>query len=146
LKPRTYDVFGQSDAGGYPNTALSFYSKEEPTKVFLTTGGTANVRLVLGPVAGIWSGILTDKSTGKPIVSPHSQHFIVRKLADPEDSIEFRGPAKFRWLIPPDVDVTVEIRAEGYEPWFGTLPLRFRSGEDKQLKIELDPSEEITHP
>jgi carboxypeptidase family protein len=138
LEQGTYDIFGESDAGGYPNTALSFYGKEEPAKVFLTTGGTATVRLVLGPVAGIWSGILTDKSTGKPIVSPHAPHFIVRKIADPEDSIEFLGTAKFRWLIPPDVDVTLEIRAEGYEPWFGTMPLRFRSGENKQSKIELD--------
>jgi len=137
LEPGTYHIFGESGAGGYPDPALSFYSKEEPTKVFLTTGCTANVMLVLGPVAGIWSGDLIDKATSEPIKTPHAPHFIVRKIADPEDSIEFLGPAEFRWLIPPDIDVTLEIRAEGYEPWFGMLPSRFHSGENKKLKIEL---------
>lgn len=138
LEPGTYDLFGMSDADGYPDTALSFYSKDEPTKVFLRTGDTAEVKLVLGPVAGIWSGVLIDKATGKPIVSPHAPHFIVRKVLDPEDAIEFLGPEEFRWLIPPDFDVTLEIRAEGYEPWFALLPVRFHSGENKTLKIELD--------
>ena len=138
LEPGTYDLFGESDVAGYPNTALSFYRKEEPTKVFLRTGDTAKVKLVLGPVAGAWTGVLIDKANGKPIAPPHAPHFIVRKVVDPEDSIEFLGPEKFRWLIPADVDVTLEIRAEGYEPWFALLPLRFHSGENKTMKIELD--------
>jgi hypothetical protein len=142
LAQGTYDLFGESDAAGYPNTALSFYSKETPTKVFLRAGDTAKVNLVLGPPAGVWSGVLIDRATGKPIESPHAPHFIVRRVANPEDSIEFLGPAEFRWLIPPDVDVTLEIRAEGYEPWSGLLPLRLRSGENKKMKIELDAETE----
>jgi hypothetical protein len=101
----------------------------------------------LGPRAGVLSGTVIDKVTGKAIVSRHALHFIVKKASNPEDSILFGGPAKFRWLIPPAVEITLEVTAGGYKPWFYTdasnpsrpLPLRLESGEQKSLDIELEP-------
>jgi hypothetical protein len=147
LEPGTYDLFGQSENAGYPDTSLSFYSKEEPTKVALGNGGTATVVLVLGPKAGILTGTIVDRTTGKAVVLQHAPHFVARKLSDPEDSIEFAGPGKFRWLIPPGVEVSLQICAEGYKVWSysdpsnpsDSLPLRLESGETKILKVELEP-------
>jgi hypothetical protein len=98
LKPGTYDIFGESDAAGYPNTALSFYTNEHPIRATLGKRDTATVVLVLGPKAGVLSGTLLDRVTGRAIVSPHVPHFIVEKVPNREDSIEFLGPAEFRWV------------------------------------------------
>jgi hypothetical protein len=148
LEPGTYDVFGESDAAGYPNTGMSFYSTKEPTRAVLgSDSSAARIVLHLGPRAGVLSGTVIDKSAGKAIVSRHSLHFIVKKVSNPEDSILLVGPAKFRWLIPPAVEVTFEVTAEGYKPWSYAdpsnpsqqLPLRLESGERKSLDIELEP-------
>ena len=147
LEPGIYDIFGESDATGCPNTALSFYPNENPIKVTLGNVGTALVVLVLGPRAGVLSGTVLDKVTGRAIVSRHALHFVVRKVSRREDSIEFLGPAKFRWLIPPVTEVTLEVIAEGYKPWLYAdpsnpskpLPFRLESGEEKTLNVELEP-------
>jgi hypothetical protein len=139
LEVGTYRVFGESDAAGYPDTALSFYSKETLIALGVGYGEPASVILVLGPVAGVLTGTVVDKATRKPVVTLDAVHFTVKKISDPDDDILFLGPAKFRWLIPPDVDVTLEVSAEGYKPWSGLLPIRLRSGEDRPLKIELEP-------
>jgi hypothetical protein len=147
LETGTYDVFGESDAAGYPNTAISFYSTKTPTRVVLGSDSpAARIVLNLGPRAGVLSGTVIDKITGKAIVSRHALHFIVKKASNPEDSILFGGPAKFRWLIPPAVEITLEVTAGGYKPWFYAdasnpsrpLPLRLESGEQKSLNIELE--------
>lgn len=147
LGPGTYGIFGENNAAGYPNTALSFYPNENPVEVTLGNAGSATVVLVLGPRAGVVSGTVLDRVTGKAIVSPHAPHFIVRKVLSPEDAIEFLGPPKFRWLIPPLTEVTLEVIAEGYKRWLyadpsnPSQPLSFRveSGENKILNIELEP-------
>jgi hypothetical protein len=145
LEPGTYSVFGESDSAGYPNTALSFYPNENPTKVTIGNFGEANVVLVLGPRAGVLCGTVLDRTTGQAIIS--QTHFIVRKISNRDDAIEFAGPAKFRWLIPPATEVTLEVVAEGYKPWVYAetsspstpMPLRLDSGQEKILNIQLEP-------
>jgi len=147
LEAGTYHIFGENDADGYPNTSLSFYPNENPIEVTLGDVGTARVFLVLGPKAGVLSGEVRDKRTGRIIDLRHSPRFIVKKLSNQEDAIEFHGPPKFRWLIPPRTDVTLEVTAEGYKPWLyaypsdslNPLPFRLESGEEKILNIELEP-------
>lgn len=147
LEPGTYSIFGESDADAYPNTGLSFYPNENPIKVTLGNFGTANVVLVLGPRAGVLCGTVLDKTTGKVINSQHPPHFIVRKVSDRADSIEFMGPAHFRWLIPPATEVTLEVFVEGYKRWvyaetsspLKPIPFRLESGEKRILNIRLEP-------
>lgn len=147
LEPGTYEIFGESDAAGYPDTALSFYSNEHPVKVTLARGVTAKVVLIVGPKAGVLSGIVADKVTGKPIVSRHALRFIVRRISDPTSGIEFDGPPKFRWLIPPATEVTLEVRAECYETLVYADPARvdkatvvlLKPGEEKTLNVQLQP-------
>jgi hypothetical protein len=145
LQPGIYNVFAESDALGFPNAALSFYSRQEPARANVEKGEVTTVVLTLGPVAGVLAGTVVDKMTGKSIVSKHAPHFTVRKVANPEDSIEFSGPPKFRWLIPPGTEVTLEVCAEGYRAWSYVnpvnpttlLPIWLESGEEKTLKVEL---------
>lgn len=147
LEPGIYSVWGESDAAAYPNTALPFYPNAHPVKVTLGNGAEANVVLVLGPRAGILYGTVLDKATGQAIVSQHALHFIVSKVSNRQDSIEFSGPAKFRWLIPPETEVNVEVVAEGYKPWvytgtpgrFPTEAVRLEPGAKKILNIRLEP-------
>jgi hypothetical protein len=153
LEPGTYDIFGESDAAAYPDTALSFYPNENPTKVTLGNFGTATVALVLGPRAGVLCGTVLDKTTGRPITSPHAPHLIVRKVSNREDSIEFLGPPRFRWLIPPATEVTLEVFAEGYRPWvyadlpdpLTPAPFRLESGDERTLDIQLEPETQPEH-
>jgi hypothetical protein len=154
LESGTYSLFGESDAAAYPDTSLSFYSEHEPTKVLQVEGGAADTTLVLGPRAGILSGTVTNSRTGKVVRPADGLRFIFTRTSDPGRSIEFHGPAKFHWLIPPDVGVTLEVLAEGYKPWTysdpsdisGPLPLRFSSGEGETLNIELDPAVSEAEP
>lgn len=155
LEPGTYSIFGESDADAYPNTALSFYPNENPIKVTLGNFGTANVVLVLGPRAGVLYGTVLDKTTGKAINSQHPPHFIVRKVSDRADSIEFIRPAQFRWLIPPATEVTLEVFVESYKRWVYSetsnpltpMPFRLESGEERILNIGLEPqTRQANHP
>ena len=100
-------------------------------------------------------GTILDKATGHAIISRHAPHFIVRKVSNREDSIEFVGPAKFRWLLPPATEVTLEVFAEGHKPWayaepsspLTPMPFRVESGEEKTLNIMLEPqTRPKTHP
>ncbi len=146
LQAGTYSIFGENDAAGYPNTALPFYPNQNPLRVTLGDFGTASVVLVLGPKAGVLCGTLLDGTTGKVIKSPHGVHFIVRKVSNPEDSIEFAGPPPFHWLIPPGTEVTLDVLAEGYKHWtyadlsspLRSIPLRLEPGEEKILNIRLE--------
>jgi hypothetical protein len=147
LEPGTYDVFGENYWSGYPDAALSFYNNEHPVKVTLKRGSIAKVLLILGPKAGVLSGIVLDNATGRTVVSRHALRFIVSRISDPTRSIEFDGPPNFRWLIPPGTDVTLEVRAECYEAAIYTdtsnnakpAILRLESGEEKTINVRLEP-------
>jgi hypothetical protein len=147
LEPGTYSIFGEGAADTYPDTALPFYPNENPLKVTLGNSGEATIVLVLGPRAGVLCGTVLDKATGHAIISQRAPHFIVRKVSNRADSIEFVGPAKFRWLLPPATEVTLEVFAEGYKPWvyaepsspLTPMPFRIESGEEKTLNIMLEP-------
>lgn len=89
LEAGTYSIFGESDAAAYPDTALPFYPNENPVKVTLGNFGETAIVLVLGPRAAVLGGTILDKTTGMAITSQHLPHFIVRKVTDREDSIEF---------------------------------------------------------
>jgi hypothetical protein len=92
LETGTYDVFGESDAAGYPNTAISFYSTKEPTRVVLGSDSPgARIVLNLGPRAGVLSGTVIDKITRKAIVSRHALHFIVKESFKSEGLHLVRG-------------------------------------------------------
>ena len=106
------------------------------------------------------SGTVEDRATHKPVVAllrfaeelgrgrsnePHYLHDFFRRGA----------PGAFQILIPPALNLFLQVNSDGYTPWFypdglGTfvfleghlrqqpLPLRLESGEEKSLDIELE--------
>jgi hypothetical protein len=151
LEAGTYDIFGESDADAYPNTAIPFYSSAEPEKAKLEGDDlSATVVLHLGPRAGILTGTVIDQATGKTVISRYNLHFTLKRLSYPDQSIEIMNPPNFRLLIPPGVRVALEVSADGYKPWFYAdplnpaehLPLRLESGQEMTLVITLEPISE----
>lgn len=155
LEPGTYDIFGESDRDAYPDTAMSFYSTSEPLKVRLEGDEpSATLVLGLGPRAGILTGTVVDQFTGRAVLSRYNAHFILKRLSNPDESIEITNPPTFRLLIPPGVQVTLDVAADGYKPWFYAdpsnpaehLPLRLESGQEVPLVVTLQPSSKGSPP
>jgi len=63
-------------------------------------------------------------------------------------STDLPGLPRTHAIVPPDVDVIVEVHADGYRRWFYVDPsnpsqpvLRVAPGEEKHLEVELEPLE-----
>jgi hypothetical protein len=104
--------------------------------------------LNLGPRAGVLSGLVIDRSTGNALSSKWAVHFILTDLSDPDRTIEIAGPPKYRILIPPDMRVVLDVKADGYKPWSYLnplnpsehLPVRLEPGQEMPLDISLEPA------
>ena len=141
-----YKVFAMKEAAGYPNTAASFYSNNAFPTVTLTAGAPeVEVTLRVGPPAGIMSGIVKDAVTGAPV----SASVLLRRTSDPDKWISMSQKAEYRVLLPPSVDVCVEVSAPGYKTWFygGTSdtlkrsPIQLESSKEMKLDIQLEPED-----
>jgi len=138
---------------------------KEPMGVKLTPEApTAQVVLRLGAKWGIISGTVEDVTTHRPVVArlrfaeqlgpgaPAEPHYL-------HDYFTQEVSGTFRILVPPAMDLFLEVDAAGYKPWFyldgcgrfvvlashsyqQALPLRFESGEQKSLDIALEITED----
>jgi hypothetical protein len=131
-----------------------------PTGVKLTSAApTSDAVLKLGPKWGILSGMIEDQGTHEPVVARlRFAEQVGRGRNEPhylKDFFTRNASGSFRVLVPPATDYFLQVNADGYKPWFypdglGTvvfleghripqpLPLRFESGEQKSLQIELE--------
>jgi len=137
---------------------------KNPTGVELTSAEPiAHVVLKLGPQWGMVTGLVEDRTTHRPVVARLRFAERVGPSTNNEPSylhgfFERDAPGSFRVLIPPGMDLFLQVDADGYEPWFypdgaGTsvflenhllqqpLPLRLQSGEQKSLNIEMERRE-----
>ena len=139
-----YKVFAMKEAAGYPNTAFGFYSNHIFPTVTLTPGAPkAEITLKVGPPSGVMSGSVTDAVTGTPVLAG----FLLRRISDPGNWISLSQKADYRVLVPPGVEVSVEVSAPGYKTWYygGSAdpmkrnPIRLDSREELKLDIRLEP-------
>ena len=149
LEPGTYDVFGESSADSYPDAMVPFYNSAKLDKATLDgEAPSATLVLHLGPRAGALTGTVMDRATGNAVVSRYNLHFILKQTANPGRSIEITSPPEFRLLVPPGVEVSLDVSADGYKSWFYAdplspskrLPLRLESGQETPIAITLEPS------
>jgi len=142
----TYKVFAMKESAGYPNTAFGFYSSHIfPTVTLTASLPTADITLKVGPLTGVMSGSVTDAVTGTPVLAG----FLLRRASDPGNWISMSQKADYRVLVPPSVEVSIEVSAPGYRTWYyggpsdplRRSPIRLESGEEIRLDIQLQPEE-----
>ncbi len=148
----SYKIFVSKESAGYPDTAFAFYSNNAFPTVNLTASmPTVTVALKVGPSAGLILGSVSNAADGAPVLAT----FLLRKASDPDDWISMSQKSDYRVLVPPSVEVSVEVSAPGYKTWFyggpsDTLnrpPIRLDSGKEMRLDIQLQPEEKLDkHP
>jgi len=139
----TYNVFAKKEDEGYPMIDFEFYRPGRPPTVTLSTSKpVASTVVTLGPKAGTLTGAITDAVTGAPVGAAFRMWHLNKEHADLSTSVA----SDYRVLIPPDVDVVLEVHADGYETWYypgygaaASGPLRLRPGERMSLGIKLQP-------
>jgi hypothetical protein len=136
LELGNYKVFAKKESMGYPDTSFAFYSGQVFTTVSVTSAAPgADTLLKVGPPAGVIDGKVQDALAGVPV----SATFLLRRTLDPNNWISTSQKADYRVLIPPLVEVSVEVSAPGYKTWHYGSPIRLRSQEEMKLDIPLEP-------
>jgi len=115
-----------------------------PTCTLTTAVPSAHVIIKVGPPAGAMSGSVSDATTGAPLPTT----FLLRRISAAGWISMSQKPA-YRVLVPPSVEVTVEVSAPGYQTWYygGSSdplkrpPIRIESGEEMRLNIQLEPKD-----
>jgi hypothetical protein len=134
-----YDVNGKKEEDGYADTSIGFYADKPLASVHLSPDHpVAIVTLKFGPRAATLSGTVRDARTRKPVPAV----LTLRHTDNPRNFLAGGVGPVFRTLIPASTEVTVEVSARGYEPWFypngsKPSPLRLASGAQMALDIFL---------
>ena len=146
LELMTYKVFAMKESSGYPNTAAAFYSNHIfPTATLTATTPVVDLVLKVGPPAGVITGAVRDATTGNPVDAA----FLLRRAADLDNWISMSQRSDYRVLVPPLVEVSVEVSAPGYKTWYyggasdptDRVPIRLESREVMKLDIQLEPED-----
>ena len=141
----SYKVFARKDSAGYPDTSFAFYSDHTfPTVSLTASSPSANLIVKVGPPAGVLTGLVKD---GKD--NPIAATFFLRRASDPDNWISMSERPEYRVLIPPDVEVLIEVSAPGYKTFYyggasdllNRSPVRLASRKEIRLNIQLEPSE-----
>lgn len=139
-----YKLRAMKEEDGYPNTHWSFYSNGSSPTVRLTRESPAQqVTIALGPKAGALTGAISDLVTGKPL----SGSVRMWRIKSPDNFFGTSVNSHYRVLLPPNVEVGVEVSAPGYQDWYypgyadasQSAPLSVGSGETVHLDIGLRP-------
>lgn len=132
-----YKVFAKKEDAGYPDVSWSFYSNDVFSVVAITpTTPTAELRIQLGPKAGVLIGSVTNAVTGAPV----NAGLRLSRAADPNKWISTSVPPEYRVLLPSATDVLLEASAPGFKTWTLGYPLRLQLGSEMHLDIFLEPS------
>jgi hypothetical protein len=142
----TFDVEAIKPEDGY----IAFAGTSVTDVVTLTPSQTsATVVLKLGPKPGVLLLSVTDKTTGKPMMSFLESWAII----DPNSpNASYSGGQTIeqgteRALVPPGKDLLLTISADGYKKWVYHDPsdpsrpalLHLQPNEEKRLLVELEP-------
>lgn len=146
LRLGKYAVSAEKLDEDYAEMSKQFYSDGKVETVFLSSRHAAvDVKLRLGPKAGVLMGTVADAVTGSPL-SPCVE--LVR-ASEPNNFLRGSGMIKsnYRLLVPPNAGVLVKMWLDGYKPWYfpGTVdkskstPAHLKPGEVVALDIRLQP-------
>lgn len=142
----SYKLFAMKESVGYPNLSFAFYSNHIfPTAALTEANPAAEVILKVGPSAGVITGTVRDAFTGNPT----DAGFLLRRVSNVDNFISMSQRPEYRVLLPPDVEVLLEVSAPGHKTWYYGGPsdvlkrasIRLESGKVMKLDIQLEPEE-----
>jgi hypothetical protein len=140
LTLRSYHVYASKPQDGYPE-ADPAYSEENQSAIALSPDHPSGSVIISLRKAGMLITDVRDKATGKPVSASYT-------LSVPK-RWQTQGQLSYPLLIHPSTDVMLEVSARGYKTWsyydasnpLHPQPLRLESGEQRSLRIELEPEE-----
>jgi len=140
LALRNYHVYASKPREGYPE-ADPAYRDENQAAIALSPDQPSGSVIITLRKAGMLITDVRDKANGKPVSASY-------KLSVPK-RWQTQGDLSYPLLVHPSTDVMLEVSASGYKTWFYSdasnpsrpLPLRLESGEQRSLRIELEPEE-----
>jgi len=146
-----FAVTAKKEDEGYPDISSGFYRNSKIAPITLSLSHpSATDTIILGPKAGILVGTVADALTDAPLDPCVDFH----RASDPNNFLSGTGlvNAKYRVLVPSDQDVIMKIWHEGYLPWYypgannksEAKPLRLASGEERTLRIRLQPGTDLS--
>jgi len=138
----TYKLYASKEETFYPDMSFPFFNPlDQAASAVATADDSSDATVSLGPQAGrlFWEVTGTN---GAP-VSPS----IAVKRPDYGESFLGGFPSKDDFLMPADTDITFSVSAKQYQTWYYpgvtdeklSTPLRLKPGEQKTLKIHLQP-------
>jgi hypothetical protein len=150
----TLRLFGFKPEDGYTDSCAN---RNLTAEVTLTPQApVAMVTVKLGPKAGILTGSVRDRNTGKSVEGVTLTYYAVdasiRGCASGMNASSSSG-SSFEVTVPAATDLTVFLSSPGYKTWFYTDAfsdsrpvLHLQSGERRSLEIELesDPENAVT--
>jgi hypothetical protein len=139
-----YGVFAMKEETGYPNMGASLYSNDVFPKAKVSPSSPlAELRIQLGPKAGVITGSVTNVVNGAPLAAG----FKLTRADSPDKWLSTSVASDYRVLIPSLTDVLLEVSVPGFLPWSPGHPLHLRPGVETHLDILLEPSHESRlHP
>jgi hypothetical protein len=139
-----YKVFVMREQSGYPNMHFSFYSNDVfPTASVTPNAPIADLQIQLGPRAGTLTGSISDGASGAPI----SADLKLIRAEAPKKWISIGVAPLYRVLVPSNTEVLLEVTASGFKTWTLSSPLLLHSGEEIQLDIPMERSDDPNlHP
>jgi hypothetical protein len=148
-----YAVGGEKPDEGYPNMTIPFYSDFKfDTVVVSSRNPVANVRVHLGPKAGILVGTVVDSLTSAPL-NPCVEF---RRAKAPRNFLSGTGlvNAKYRVLVPSDTGLFMKVWYGGHKSWYypGTTQktqsraLNLKPGEVMTIDIRLERDPNAQQP
>lgn len=133
----SYGVFAMKKESNYPDMGASFYSNDVFPKATLSPkSSTVEVRIDLGPKAGVLTGFVKNASNGALV----NATFKLTRGAAPDKWMSTSIPPIYRVLLPSSTDVLLEVSAPGFRTWTPGHALRLDPGVEMQLDVLLEPS------
>lgn len=145
-----YAVGGEKLDEGYPDMTSQFFSDGKFETVVLSSGSpVANVRIQLGPKAGILIGTVVEAVTNVAL-NPCVEF---RRAKSPSNFLSGTGlvNAKYRVLVPSNTDVYMRVWYGRHKSWYypGTTQkgesraLNLKPGEVMTIDIRLEPDPNV---
>ncbi len=141
-----YKVYAEKESDGYPDTMLGMYNPKDDAPVALAAPPEAAEQIIvhMGPKAARLKWEVRDAVSGRRTDNPT----IFFQRTDTGARAGGSAIASEGVLVPSEADLVVKMSARGYRDWYypGVLdrsaaaPLRLLPGEEKTLRVQLQPS------